>query len=164
MRRVGPKPDLPRQKAPADPARLRARAGRALRRFLRRPDAPRWIAGALLLAVFVVRPGFIVLLALFTLFVAGIAYLTLGPDRVSEIVAARFERLKARDPARAEALRRRAARVSRGAARLADRLPAHWTTGLAIPDFEPAGETPEKLRDDPFARLARDVRGDATGR
>ena len=121
--------------------------------FLARPDAPRLLAIALLAVIFVLRPLAVLGMALVALMVALITYFSLGPDRVGEIVVARYQRLKSRDPARAEVLRKRAARTSARLSRLLDHLPERWTQGLYLPDFEEPAEQPAQMHNDPFDRL-----------
>lgn len=137
----------------------RRRAQASARAFLARPEATRELALAFLAVSVIVWPGYVAALATLALLAAAITWLTLGPDEAAERIAAWHGRLAARDPAKAETIRRRAARVSRAIARLADRLPDHWTTGLALPDFKPPQEAPAKLKDDPFDRLAAEVHG-----
>jgi len=131
-------------------------------RFLRRPDAPRLIAIVLLVIAFLMEPWFLVGLFGFGLLTAQIVYFSLGPDRVNELVAAWYDRLRQRDPAKAETIRRRAARSSRQISAIIDRLPDNWTTGLYLPDFEEPEELPEKMKVDPFDRLAAQL-NDARG-
>ncbi|MCI2399845.1 hypothetical protein [Aliiroseovarius subalbicans] len=121
--------------------------------FVSRPDAPRMMALAMLVVVFIWRPGFVVGMAVLALLIAAIVYFSLGPERVAQMVAAWHGRLAARDPDRAEVLRLRAAWVSKRIATLVNRLPNRWTAGLYLPDFEPEGEMPEAMDNDPFDRL-----------
>ena len=69
-----------------------------------------------------------------------------GTERVSGWVLARYARLKDENPEKAERLRLKAARLSAMASAIAARLPESWVQGLYLPDFEPAGELPEKMR------------------
>lgn len=124
-----------------------------LHRFLARPDAPRLMALAVIAGIFVWRPMYVIGLALISLLVALITYISIGPDRVAQMIAAWFTRLKARDPDRAEVLRSRAARVSALLGAVADRLPERWTQGLYLPDFEEPSEQPPEMHNDPFDRL-----------
>jgi len=131
----------------------------AVLRFMRRPEAPHEIALALLAIFTIIFPGYVMLFVVLAVLSVLIAWLTLGPDRASEMVANWHSRLAARDPERAERLRRRAARVSAVITSSVDRLPDSWTTGFALPDFEPMDAPPEKLKDDPFDKLAAQVQG-----
>lgn len=129
-------------------------------RFLRRPNAPRILAAIVLLAVVIARPWFVVSLLVLALLVALIVFLSLGPDRTCELIAARYDRLHRRDAARAERLRGHARRLSAIASRIVARLPASWTTGLYLPDFEDTPAPPGMLGPDPFDLLrARDRDG-----
>jgi hypothetical protein len=143
--------------------RLAGAVAAKLRHFLRRPDAPRWIALALLALAAIFDPWFFVALLVIFGLAAVVAYFTLGPDRVAELVVAWHDRLAQRDPDKAEVIRRRAARVSRVLAALIERLPERWTAGLYLPDFEPAEAMPAKLQDDPFAKLAAEARATERG-
>ncbi|GKY87536.1 hypothetical protein [Sinisalibacter aestuarii] len=140
-----------------------AHASGHVRRFLKRPDAPRRLALALLVLAAIFAPGKLAFLAILAVLMAGVGYVSLGPDRVHELIADWHDRLAQRDPQRAEAIRLRAARVSRAAMALADRLPERWTSGLYLPDFEPAAEMPEKMKHDPFDRLAAELRAGEGG-
>ena len=131
-----------------------AATGRATWRFLRRDDTPRNMAIALLVVMILLRPGVVASLALLTALIALTSYLTLGHDRSAEILAERFDRLRQRDPQAAERLRARAIRATAMADRLAARLPERWTTGLYLPDFARSAPLPEKMKTDPFDRLA----------
>lgn len=133
-----------------------ARAG--LTRFLARPDAPRLLALALLVAAFLLHPWFVVALAFLALLAAGTAVLVIGTDVVAERIATWHGRLARRDPERAETIRARAAAISRHLGALLDRLPESWTTGLYLPDFEPEAQRPAPPVGDPFLRLAESVR------
>jgi len=138
--------------------RILALVARLVWQFLRRPDAPRLIALGVIGLVFLMAPGFIIFLVVFTLLSAVLGYFTLGPDRVEEMVVEWYEALSARDPDKAETIRARAARTSRFASAVAARLPARWTAGLYLPNFEPATTTPKELGPDPFDRLAQEAR------
>lgn len=142
----------------------RQRAFAAARAFLQRPEATRELALAFLAISAIVWPGYVAAMAVLSVLAAVITWLTLGPDESAERIVAWHARLAERDPEKAETIRRRAARVSRAITRAVDRLPDHWTTGFVLPDFEPAQDAPEKLQDDPFARLAAEVRsGESVG-
>lgn len=154
---------------PGRARQLVQRAGLAARAaglaVLRHPQTPRRAGMAVIACVIIVYPWLIVTLLVLTVLVSAIAYLTLGPDRVGERVAAWHAGLRARDPERAETLRRRAAAVSRFMSVLAARLPDRWTSGLYLPDFEDTADRPEILNSDPFDRLSVDAVDDlSTGR
>ncbi len=133
----------------------------SLGRFLSalpRPRIARWhvIAGAVLLLC-ILRPWLLPAIFFISLWVLLIAYLTLGPDRMAEFVSVGWHRLRARRPALAENLRRRADALALRLDALLDRLPEKWTAGLYLPDLS-APEDPDTTRPDPFDRLAREVR------
>ncbi|MCJ7874994.1 hypothetical protein [Phaeobacter sp. J2-8] len=129
-----------------------------IRRFLRRPDAPRTLALGALVIVVLVRPWLVVAVGLLALLTAAVVYFSLGPDRVCDLVVSWYTRLRERDPDRAEAIRQRASDASARFAKLLDRLPASWTQGIYIPDFEPDTELLDDTRPDPFDRLAAEAR------
>ncbi len=118
----------------------------------------RWhvIAGAVLL-ICIFRPWLLPAIFFISLWVLLIAYLTLGPDRMAELVSGGWYRLHARRPALAEKLRRRADALALRLDALLDRLPEKWTAGLYLPDLS-GPEEPDATRPDPFDRLAREVR------
>lgn len=142
-----------------------------LRRFSNRPSpiaeetakrdisvTPRMIVPAIFAAVFLIEPWLIPGLGIFALTLVTIVYFSLGPDRVTELVAFRYERLSQRDPEKAMRLRQGAAKFTARAAAWIERLPKRWTTGLYLPDFDEQPELHEKLSTDPFDRLASDAR------
>lgn len=116
-------------KQPATPAREPAQSG---------GFRPSWkLSGAIFaVATMLWRPWLIPSLVLLTLAVAAILWLSIGPDRASQGIAAWHARMARRNPARAETLRRFAARCSLRAERIASHLPDRWTRGLYFPDFE----------------------------
>lgn len=139
-------------------SRLRLTADRVRRtvvRFFKRPDAPRWLALVTLMVATAAWPWMVAGMFGLALAAAAITWFTLGPDRASELVAEWHARLAVREPETAETLRRRAAKVSRVLAGIAEKLPERWTAGLYLPDFEPEREMPEKMKEDPFDRLSR---------
>jgi hypothetical protein len=125
-----------------------------VRSFLGRPDAPKLLSVLLLLTLFMLRPGFILFLFFMALLIGIVLYFSLGPDTVQNWVIERHLRLRNRDPAAAERLRRCAAATSQRLAVVAEKLPESWTQGLYIPDFEEPSEHPARLHSDPFERLA----------
>lgn len=100
---------------------------------------PLWLFGTALIVAVVGTIGFLSLM---------------GPERISAWVVARYERLQQDNPAKAENLRARAARISATITAFADRLPEKWVQGLYLPDFEPSTDLPEKMRTEPFERLS----------
>lgn len=122
--------------------------------FFKRPDATRILSVLLLLALVVLKPGFVLFLFLITLFIGLVLYFSFGPDRVQDWVRNRYQRLCERDPEGAERIRLRAAAASKKLSEIVNRLPERWTTGLYLPDFEEPEELPEIFKTDPFERLA----------
>lgn len=123
-------------------------------RFLRRPDAPRLLAIAVLAALISLAPMAILMLCTLAVLTTLAAYRLLGSDRASKLGWAWYARARQRDPEKAETIRRRAAYLSTCASGLLDRLPSRWTAGLYLPDFEEPRPLPEKMNTDPFDRLA----------
>ena len=121
-----------------------------------RPD-PRHMALLLLAIIVLSMPWLIPALLLLGLIVLLISYLTLGPDRATELVSAWHGWLTRRNPQGAEALRARAERLSARLSAWAIYLPERWTSGLYLPDFSRPDETQDKLSDDPFDRLMVDT-------
>lgn len=108
------------------------------------------------LAVMIWRPWLIPGLLFLTFWLGLIAYFTLGPERVSELVQAGWERFSRRFPERAGRI---LARVQHGADRMDGwlaRLPERWTDGIYLPDLgrSTVNENPVEERDDPFEKLA----------
>lgn len=132
-------------------------SGRLTVRFFRRPDAPRLMAIMLLVIIFLAEPWFVLTVFLLAILTALVAYFSLGPDRVTELVVAWYDRLRQRDPDRAATLRHRAASCSKKMSEIVERLPDRWTTGLYLPDFEEPPELPKKMKSDPFDRLAAQI-------
>lgn len=122
--------------------------------FLRRPDAPRLLAMALLLTVLIFDPGFMLFLFILSVLTAVVLYFSFGAERVETWVAHRYWQLRERDPVAAEKIRRRAARTSAFLSKLIAKLPESWTSGLYLPEFEEPTELHENLKSDPFDRLA----------
>lgn len=169
-----PRPSLPRLGLPrlGLPRRNRAPATEAsapprppvvagLRRFLpgRRP-----VVLAALALIVVMRPLLVGMAVLLVLWLALIAYLTIGPERCAEIAATAWGRLAERRPALAERIKRRATALAGRYGRFLAWLPRGWAERLALPEIaDPtAGPKPDD-RPDPFDRLAAQVRADAHG-
>ncbi len=121
--------------------------------LLRHPMTPRVMAVLACLALFLFYPLVAMILLFVTVMTGVIVYLSVGPEQVERFAARRFEKLRARDPERAERLRQRAIRVVGVLNKVIDRLPERWTSGLYLPDFDGTAEQPEKLQSDPFERL-----------
>lgn len=90
---------------------------------------------------------------LFAVAMIAIIYLSLGPDRLSEIVLERYEQLKLRNPARAESLRLWAQQFAARLAWFLGKLPEKWTEGLQIPTFHDPAQTTRNVADDPFKNM-----------
>ncbi len=113
---------------------------------------PSWRLSALLLLAAVVIawpwliPGGVALVALTLV----ITWLTLGPDRASELAAGGYARFARRFPERAAA-------ITAAARRIAAWLPERWTGGVAGAGTDADPETQAKLARDPFDRLADEM-------
>jgi len=113
---------------------------------------PSWRLSALLLLAAVVIawpwliPGGIALVALTLV----IAWLTLGPDRATEMAAGGYARFARHFP-------KQAAAMSATARRIAARLPERWTGSVAGADADADPETQAKMARDPFDRLASEM-------
>ncbi|PIE08860.1 MAG: hypothetical protein CSA74_00230 [Rhodobacterales bacterium] len=128
-----------------------------VRNFFRRPDA-KWKTALVLLVLFFLFFTAEALLLLFFLVLFVVAVWALvGPDAIEEMVVKWYDRLKARNPEKAEEVRLRAASVSRFLNEWIEKLPDEWTQGLYLPDFEPDGYVSEKAMVDPFEELAAQV-------
>ncbi len=141
-----------------NPARAPARVILALLldavgQFLGREDAPRYIAIGLLALVFVSMPWDVLAVVFLCGLVAGVAGLVLGKEQVRRLAVGWYVRTRERDPEWAETVRLFAARSSKTASGWLAKLPANWTAGLYLPDFEEPQPTPPKMRSDPFDRL-----------
>ncbi|PIE09149.1 MAG: hypothetical protein CSA73_00010 [Rhodobacterales bacterium] len=133
---------------------------RPVRSFLARPDAPRLLVTATLAVIVVLWPLVVLGAVLLAVALAAVAWFSLGPDRVYEMILDGYWRLHARNPDRAEALRARAAGLSARLTRLLERLPDRWTQGLYLPSFEEPRSDVCEDDSDPFERLVsqRDLR------
>jgi len=101
------------------------------------------------------RPWLIPGLLFVSFWVALIAYLTLGHDRLFEFLAGGWNRLVKTKPHWAEKLRGIASRSALKYNAFRSKLPEKWAARLALPDLSHAAQTQEKLDDlpDPFDRL-----------
>lgn len=157
---ASPHAELSDDETPTRFQKARIYVANRVRQFLRRPDAPRWLAIAVLAAIVFWQPWYIVFLFFLTCLLALVVYLTLGHERIIEFGESWYERLQRRDPERADALRRRAAKVSAKVTSLIERLPEKWTWGIYLPDFNETTITHEKMKSDPFDRLAAQIAAD----
>ena len=120
-----------------------------------RPSRKHLIVAAVI-AIMYFRP-WLIPITLFVLFLSVlIAYLTLGPDRVAELVVGAWQKLRARRPELAETIRQRAELMATRIDAALDRVPGSWTDGLHVPDFSEA-DTAIGDRPDPFDRLAKEA-------
>ena len=69
----------------------------AARVFLKRPDAPRLLSILCLLALILLRPGFVLFLFVMTVLGGLVLYFSIGPDQVESWVISRYQRLRERD-------------------------------------------------------------------
>ena len=111
--------------------------------------------------IFYLRPWLIPITFLLTFLTVLIGYLSLGPDRVAELVVTNWRRLHARKPEFAENLRARAEAMAIRIDAFLDRLPEKWTDGLYVPDFSRSDQKDADLPD-PFERLAREAQQSGT--
>ena len=151
------KETTPNTRAPNKPVARKPRPsmnviGR-LQAIARRIRAKRHLVSwALVAAVFLWRPWLIPILLVVTFFTVLVAYFSLGPDRVAELVVNNWKRLRARRPELAETIRLRAGVMAGRIDAFLDRLPEKWTEGLHVPDFAPPENELDNLPD-PFERL-----------
>jgi len=110
---------------------------------------------AVLALVVVMRPWLIPGVLFVGFWVGLIAWLTVGPDRMTEWAASAWDKLCTRKPELAEKLRRKADRFALRFDAFLDKLPDSWAEKLALPDLSRVVETDEDLdeRPDPFDRL-----------
>ena len=109
-----------------------------------------------LVAVMVWWPWLIPGLLFLTFWAGLIAYFSLGPDRVSELVVSAWAKFEKRSPERAA---RSLARIQAAADRIDGwlaRLPERWTDGIYLPDLGRSQviEAASEPKGDPFDRLA----------
>lgn len=155
------------RRMPARPAKGAGGAPTASGATHRRLRLPRWlrsyrptrkhVAWAVVAGLVLYRPLIVPLVALLLVWLALIAYLTLGPDRWGEILGGAWQRLHARKPELAERIRQRADLFAERFDRVLDRLPEAWADRLALPDFS-ASATTDTDKPDPFDRLAAEAR------
>ena len=150
------------------PARQRGIIGRKLREKLKRPvgdvlarvrnyrPTRKHVFFAVIAVIVCLRPWLIPITLFIAFWVFLIAYLTLGPDRVAELVVGGWRRLHARRPELAENIRKRAEAMAIRIDAVLDRLPGKWTDGLYVPDFSQPEHNAEE-RPDPFDRLAKEA-------
>lgn len=110
---------------------------------------------AVLAVIFLVRPWLIPVTLFIAFWACLIAYLTLGPDRVAELVVGGWRWLHVRRPELAETIRQRAEAMAIRIDAFLDRMPANWTEGLYVPDFSTPDAGADE-RPDPFDRLAKE--------
>lgn len=115
---------------------------------------PRHMSLLLMIIVLLIVPWLLPSLIAILLGLVATTYLVIGHNYSTKMVASWFNWLKRRDSHGAEIIRSRAERVSNRLTRWIDRLPVRWTSGLYLPDFAITADFSEKLKSDPFARLA----------
>lgn len=108
-----------------------------------------------IVAVMIWRPWLLPGLLFLTLWIALIVYLTVGPDRLAELITPLRARLAARYPDKAAEIRRRAQIGADRVEALLEKLPARWREGIYLPDLGRSGDDIAGLesRPDPFERL-----------
>lgn len=111
---------------------------------------------AAIAAVFLASPWTIPIILFVTFWVVLIAYLTLGPDRVAELVVVGWQALHKRRPALAEVIRQRAEMTALRIDGFLDRMPEKWRDGIQIPDFS-TNKGAADDRPDPFERLTKEA-------
>ena len=111
---------------------------------------------ALIAAVVYVRPWLIPITLFVAFWVVLIGYLTLGPDRVAELVVGAWQKLHARRPELAENIRHRAQAMAERIDAVLDRMPGSWSDQIHVPDFSP-NQNIAADRPDPFDRLAKEA-------
>lgn len=148
---------LPHPTAPRPPLLTRARRASAAWIWARiRAFQPRWWQSALMLVIasHLHNPWLLPFVTLLLFTASGMIFFAVGPDRMAELAAARYARLKQHDPAKAERLRARAEGYVQRLSRLVSVLPDRWTQGLYLPEFGMPEAPHEKMGEDPFDRLA----------
>ncbi|MEO3416490.1 hypothetical protein AAFO92_17705 [Roseovarius sp. CAU 1744] len=113
---------------------------------------------AVLAAIMYFRPWLLPGTLFITFLCVLIGYLTLGPDRVAELVVGAWQRLHARRPDLAETIRQRAEAMAVRIDAALDRMPGKWADGVHVPDFSKP-DPAEADRPDPFERLAKEAQG-----
>ncbi len=126
--------------------------------FRHRPTR-RYTFAATMTVIFLWRPWLLPILFLVAVWIVLIVYLTLGPDRVTELVVGRWQKLRRDRPELAERLRRRANRMTLRLHAVLNRLPDKWTEGLYLPDFSDPAPDAKSVNsvDDPFEKLAKEA-------
>lgn len=160
---VAPLPETepqPKSKAPKSrKSKSRGPAGFSVehlkQRVLSYRPTRKHISLALLAFVVFMRPWLIPGLLFVAFWVALVAYLTLGHDRMAEILSSGWQKLATRKPETAKALRHRADMFALRFDALLSKLPDSWAEKLALPDLSQSSEDDEKLDElpDPFDRL-----------
>ncbi len=140
--------------APAAARRKRSSNGMKSRILNYRPTRKHIIIAAFVL-VMILRPWLIPGLLFVTFWVGLIAWLTLGPDRVTEWFVSMWDRLSQRNPAMAEKLRQRGDAFALKFDALLEKLPSSWAEKLALPDMSNPVKPDVDLaaEPDPFDKL-----------
>ncbi|VAV88220.1 hypothetical protein MNBD_ALPHA07-941 [hydrothermal vent metagenome] len=147
--------------------------GRALWRMLKpglarlkayRPTR-KHIGFAVLALVVFFRPWLIPITILTLVVIAVIAWLSLGPDRVTEFIYGLWLRLRARNPEQAEKIRSRFQAGVTRINKISDWMPGKWAERARLPDFSDDNQqAPSPDRVDPFDRLADETRQQQAGK
>ncbi|MFK7938534.1 MAG: hypothetical protein AB8B82_04085 [Roseovarius sp.] len=148
--------DVAQSGVSAPPTRKTAKAKRAVKARIAgyRPTL-KHIAIAGFVLVMVLRPWLIPGILFVTFWVGLIAWLTVGPDRMMEIISNGWDRLSARNPAMAERMRQRGDAFALRFDAMLDRLPDSWAEKLALPDMSKPVHADKDLDNapDPFEKL-----------
>ncbi len=124
-----------------------------------RPTAKHIVFAILALVVFF-RPWLIPISIFALLLLLAIIWLSLGPDRISELVYGRWLGIQARNPERAEKIRHRFQAIVKRVNTVLSRVPGRWAVRLRLPDYSSDDQTQDQLREgpDPFEKLAAEAR------
>ena len=115
---------------------------------------PRHFILIALVTAVILRPWLVLWGSLLFFALATILYFSLGPDFWTNKITRLYLWLVRKSPASAEKIRLAARRTSRRMEKMLEKLPARWTSGLYLPDFDPpAQHDPFDDRPDPFERL-----------
>jgi hypothetical protein len=108
-------------------------------------------------AVIIMRPWLILLAVFILAMLAGITWLTLGPDRAGEIVQGAWLRLRAFKPQQADDIRHSYETGVKQVNQKLSRVQGRWLTPLDPQDFSDEQANLD-MRPDPFDRLAAEPR------
>jgi len=119
---------------------------------------PKHIGVAVLAVIVFLRPWLIPITVLALSLMAVIVWLSLGPDRVSELVYAQWLRLRARNPERAEKIRQRYQAAVTRINKVLSWIPGKWAKQMRLRDYSDDVQHQAEIYTlpDPFERLADD--------